>query len=438
MTNRSRRPTFTRGMAAAGLTAGATILCIAAPIRADLRTWDGEGGATNSNWNWISTNGNSQTTNWVGKNVRPVNGDSLSFAGTATANNNDFTNLSVVSIDFASGAGAFTLSGNGLTLTSTGNALINNSTATQNVNLPLTMGAAQTFNAANGDLSIGGNVTNAGNTLTIAGSANTAISGNINGLGGLTKIGGGTLTLSGSNGYSGVTQITNGSLNLSTSSNNNIASSSRIRVGSGATLNVSSVTGSGGFALANGQTLAGEGSVTGNLTVTNGSKITGGSGATASDSVGTLTTGATKFNGGGTYEWNIASGTSWDKLQMTSLDVSGLSSSSKFNIVATPATGLGTIPKQSYVIATISSIPSGYTASTLGQLGQLFNLNTTALDTGSNAGTYTLQFNSSGGGVDVSINYTPEPGTAALFALGGVALIGRRNRGMSLGSILGR
>jgi autotransporter-associated beta strand protein len=102
-------------------------------------------------------------------------------------------------------------------------------------------------------------------SLTVNGSGNSSFAGVISGSGGsLTKNGSGTLTLSGANTYSGATTITTGTLALSGSGS--IANNSTVAVASGATLDVSAVTG-GNWSLASGQKLTGAGGVTGATTI---------------------------------------------------------------------------------------------------------------------------------------------------------------------------
>lgn len=80
--------------------------------------------------------------------------------------------------------------------------------------------------------------------------------------GGLTKLGNGTLTLSAANTYNGVTTVETGTLALAATGS--ISSSSRIDVRSGATLNVSAVS---GFTIGSSQELTGSGTVVGAVAV---------------------------------------------------------------------------------------------------------------------------------------------------------------------------
>jgi autotransporter-associated beta strand protein len=107
------------------------------------------------------------------------------------------------------------------------------------------------------------------------------------GTGSLTKAGAGPLRLGGVNTYHGNTAISAGSLVLT--GTGSFANSPLISISSGATLDVTGVTGganfsSGAFALAVGQTLSGAGAVSGASNVRNGSTISPGTNGT----VGTL------------------------------------------------------------------------------------------------------------------------------------------------------
>jgi autotransporter-associated beta strand protein len=151
-----------------------------------------------------------------------------------------------------------------------------------------------TINTFSGDLQIGGAIGDGGNGR------------------GITKTGAGTLTLAGANTYSGTTTVTAGSLILGSSGS--VASSSVLDVASGATLNVSAV--SGGFVVGTNQTLRGSGSVVGNTTI-NGALQPGSSPGLLSLS-NNLTLGSTavvtmEINGAGTR------GTAFDAVNVGNL-----------------------------------------------------------------------------------------------------------------------
>lgn len=129
------------------------------------------------------------------------------------------------------------------------------------------------FANSTGPISIDLNGTNVTFASAIAGS-------NTNGLALTNSTGTGTLTLTGANNYTGDTIINGGALALSGSGS--INASSKIRVVSGATFDVSGVT----FTLGSGQTLSGSGTVTGAVTTASiTSMITPG----GANMVGTLT-----------------------------------------------------------------------------------------------------------------------------------------------------
>ena len=97
--------------------------------------------------------------------------------------------------------------------------------------------------------------------------------------GGLTKLGAGTLTLSGASTFIGPTLINAGTLALAVSGS--IANSTNIGVAAGAVFDVSSVS---GYTLGSGHTLWGNGSVNGSFTLGSGAIL-----APGSNSIGTLT-----------------------------------------------------------------------------------------------------------------------------------------------------
>ena len=166
-----------------------------------MRTWNG-GGADNNVGNLL---------NWGG--TAPVSNDDLVFSGTLRLTPNLVAALTIRSISFTNGAGAFTLGGAAYTIGSAG--ITNNSTNTQTISSALVLGSAQTWTANTGALSVSGAITNAVG-LTSTGSSNSTFSGVISGIGGLTKTGSGTLTLSGTgaNTYTGATVVNEGTLQL--------------------------------------------------------------------------------------------------------------------------------------------------------------------------------------------------------------------------------
>ena len=125
-----------------------------------------------------------------------------------------------------------------------------------------------------------GGTINLNGTGTFTATTALQLNGNLNGAGGVLKLGASTLTLAGSGTYTGNTTISNGVLALIGTAT--IANSTNLDVTSGAQLDVSGLTGS--FSLASGQTLKGAGSVKGNVTVAAGSTIAPGESA-----IGTLT-----------------------------------------------------------------------------------------------------------------------------------------------------
>ena len=143
----------------------------------------------------------------------------------------------------------------------------------------------------------GGSVVNtgtAGKTLTLGGSGTYTFSGVYSGgilpatagTGTLTKSGGGTQTLNGVNIYTGATTITGGKLVIGDATHNTASLAS----GSAVT-----VSGTG--------VLGGSGTVNGTVAINSGGSIAPG------NSPGTLNTGATSYNSGGTYQWEINNAT---------------------------------------------------------------------------------------------------------------------------------
>jgi autotransporter-associated beta strand protein len=183
---------------------GAVAYGLTAPPPPPTKTWNGAGDGV------AMTSG----ANWVG-GVAPVASDRLIFGGsTGLAPNNDLpSNMSFNGILFTNGAGAFTISGNDITIFS---GITNKSANPQTILVTLTNSAANVYNAANADLIHNGIMRNnqvvkeGTNALWLMGTAgNTGLGGTVNnGTLILAKVGG-VFALT-----SGTTVNTNGILRI--------------------------------------------------------------------------------------------------------------------------------------------------------------------------------------------------------------------------------
>lgn len=149
--------------------------------KAAVKTWTG--GAGSNNW--------TQSANWAPSSL--VANDDLVFDGSTklTNDNNTGTGTAYNSITFASGAGAFVLGGQQITLG--GNVVNNAPTTVQTINLALALNGNRQFNS-------------------VGSSSVLQVNGIISGGFGIEKTGAGTLTLGGANSYTGSTTITSGTL----------------------------------------------------------------------------------------------------------------------------------------------------------------------------------------------------------------------------------
>ena len=180
-----------------------------ASLKAANFTWDGGALFADNDW--------SNFLNWSPNAAPPSDGTAdLFFAGTTRLDAQADAAWSIKSLTFNSGAGHFEIQGSALTLGSGG--VTNNGAGEQDISNNLVLDVAQTFNTTStGGLDLNGAVNNTGNLLTVdAGTGLVRFFGNVNGAGGLTKTGAGTLRLEGvaSNIYAGTTTVNAGTLEL--------------------------------------------------------------------------------------------------------------------------------------------------------------------------------------------------------------------------------
>ena len=157
--------------------------------------------AVGDEFEWSAGSGNWNTGgNWTNNSVPPPTGAKIYYSGAGGLSTNDVA-TAINGLTFLSGAGAYTVDGDPLTIGVLG--VVNESTAVQTVDLDLTLGGAQIFDAASGDLVFGGTLNNDSYLLTVDGASNVSLNGVISGSGGLTKLGSGSLTLGANNTFTG-------------------------------------------------------------------------------------------------------------------------------------------------------------------------------------------------------------------------------------------
>jgi autotransporter-associated beta strand protein len=269
-----------------------------------------------------------------------------------------------------------------------------------------------------------------GGGFDIVEAANTfTVSQNLSGSGGLSKLGAGTLVLSGNNSYSGATSVQGGT--LAAGSTNAFGSNSAVTVSSGATLAlnnfnvaIGSLAGAGNVSLGSGRltaggnnssttfsgvmsgsggytktgsgttTLIGTNSYTGATNVSSGTLVVNGS--IASSSMTTIASGATVRGTGSLGSTTVESGgTLWPGNSIGTINVSGnltFSSGSSYNVEVSPSaasrtnvSGLATLAGTvNAIFSSGSYVGRSYTilSSAGGISGQFNALNTTGLGSG--------------------------------------------------------
>ena len=316
-----------------------------------------------------------------------ISAGTLQFAKTASLYNGTTANWTASKISVESGAtAAFNVGGVGEFSTGNVTTLLTNLGGLGGAvsNNGLRDGATVAFDTTNAS---GSSFTISDNIANSTGAGGGAIS--------LSKIGSGTLVLSGSNAYTGSTTVNAGTLAV----NGSIATSSHTTINSGAVL-------------------IGSGTI-GALIINSGGTINPGNGP------GTLTVGDTTWNGGGNYNWQIhnatgTAGTGWDLLSSTGTLTIGATSGDKFQInlwslsTLSPDTNgtpfnFNAASNFSWNIASFSSI-SGFEE-------DKFQIVTTAVNgTGGFIG-FTGTFSLSSNGTALTLNYTA-PSSTGIWTAG--------------------
>jgi autotransporter-associated beta strand protein len=262
--------------------------------------WDG-GHPSQNKW--------SNQENWNPNGVPDNDGTAdLIFSGTARLTPVLDVNYDMKSITFNNLSGAFTFVDDGndsegiedLTLQGlAGVGILNDDSDVQTFNIPIILGATQTWNANNGNLTFAGTtITNGGFTLTLTGAKNTTILNVISGTGALTKTGAGTAILSGANTYSGGTTVSAGTLQGTTTSiQGDIANNASVVFNQTTTGTYSDVISGSGTLTKSGSgmvTLTGVNTYSGTTTVSAGTLTIGNSSSNINDSSAvTVSSGAT-------------------------------------------------------------------------------------------------------------------------------------------------
>ena len=190
--NHTTKNPFRAGSLSSAALITLTAFAVAGTAQAATETWDGGHGSVSA---WFAN------LNWA-DNTAPVDFDDLVFTGTARLSHSSYGNFSgtgdakINSITFDAAAGAFVISnGGGGTHKMLGD-ITNDSTNLQTINFPFQLNADVTANAAAGDITIGGVISEDGSARS------------------LIKSGSNTLSLTGASTYTGTTDINAGKLQL--------------------------------------------------------------------------------------------------------------------------------------------------------------------------------------------------------------------------------
>lgn len=250
-------------------------------------------------------------------------------------------------------------------------------------------------------------VLNGSAKFSIGENLQNTVSSAISGTGDLTKIGGGTLTLSAANTYTGGTTVDQGSL---------------------------VVNGSVGSVVVNTQGSLGGSGVVGALTLNSGSLLKPG------NSPGNLTAESSVWNAGATYQWQIASvsgvaGTDWDLFTASgNLDLSNLSANSQFKLALDSGgllSGFDSANEYSWTFAKAAGL-LGISTVAGTDITSLFaiDLNLFNAGNGPQSGFKVLVGDTTGGftSLKIAANAVPEPSAFSLLVVGIGGLLMMRSR----------
>ena len=171
-----------------------------------------------SNWTGATSGDISDGTNY---NPSPVTASDLQFFVSTSASmhlpSSNSTAGTAAGLIFGNGydpGGTVSItSSNGITIG--GDGIADTALRAITLALPITLAKPQSWsNNSASTMTVSGNVDNGGFNLAIVGSGNVALNGAVNGAGGLTYGGGGTLTLNAANGYGGATNVASGTVVL--------------------------------------------------------------------------------------------------------------------------------------------------------------------------------------------------------------------------------
>ncbi|MFK4874000.1 autotransporter domain-containing protein [Novosphingobium sp. ZW T3_23] len=281
------------------------------------------GGASLSDSSGVTVNGGA--TFDISGTTAGVTIQALSGAGNVALGGKALTADQASSTSFAgviAGTGSLTKAGMG-TLTLTGASTYGGSTVVDAGTLALsgggsiavstgvTVDGSATFDVSGTTagvtiraLSGAGNVSLGGKTLTIDQASATSFAGTVSGIGGLTKQGTGTLTLSGVNTYGGDTVVAAGALALSGGAS--LSGSTGVTVDGGATFDISGTAMDATIRALNGAgnvALGGKVLTVDQASATSFAGVIGGTGGLTKQSAGTLTlTGVSTYDGGTTVD----------------------------------------------------------------------------------------------------------------------------------------